>query len=189
MCRQKDAKTVQGCALKTRSPCCAGYGFRFFGYEKSESVLHADGLKKSLRRIFIAAALERRTANHLPCPLLRGGELRGRKANNLRSAAWLSANPNIPRAPNCRLDFISPSEPLSRHRERGWGERADALRLPWERICAQYGFRFFVGEKSKSVSSTASDWGLGAEPQACFGSFYTSKRNAPAASRTNCNLI
>ena len=24
MCRQKDAKTVQGCALKTRSPCCAG---------------------------------------------------------------------------------------------------------------------------------------------------------------------
>ena len=26
--------------------------------------------------------------------------------------------------------------------------------------------------------------GLGAQPQACFGSFYTSKRNAPAASRT-----
>ena len=24
MCRQKDAKTVQGCALKTRSPCCTG---------------------------------------------------------------------------------------------------------------------------------------------------------------------
>ena len=81
MCRQKDAKTVQGCALKTRSPCCAGYGFRFFGYEKSKSVLHADGLKKSLRRIFIAAALERRTANHHPCPLLGGGELWGGKAN------------------------------------------------------------------------------------------------------------
>ena len=31
------------------------------------------------------------------------------------------------------------------------------LRLPWERICAQYGFRFFIQEKSKSVSSTASD--------------------------------
>ena len=90
---------------------------------------------------FIAAALERRTANHHPCPLLKGGELRGRKANKLRSAAHLSAshspapqpprpapsaNPNIPRAPNCRLDFISPSGPLSRHRERGWGERADA---------------------------------------------------------------
>ena len=31
------------------------------------------------------------------------------------------------------------------------------LRLPWERICAQYGFRFFIQEKSKFVSSTASD--------------------------------
>ena len=30
-------------------------------------------------------------------------------------------------------------------------------RLPWERICAQYGFRFFIQEKSKFVSSTASD--------------------------------
>ena len=27
-------------------------------------------------------------------------------------------------------------------------------RLPWERICAQYGFRFFDREKSKSVAST-----------------------------------
>ena len=81
MCRQKDAKTVQGCALKTRSPCCAGYGFGFFGYEKSKSVLHADGLKKSLRRIFIAAALERRTANHHPCPLLKGGGLGGKQLN------------------------------------------------------------------------------------------------------------
>ena len=97
LCRQKDAKTVQGCALKTRSPCCAGYGFRFFGYEKSKSVLHADGLKKSLRRIFIAAALERRTANHHPCPLLKGGGLWGGKTNTLRSAAWLSASPNTPR--------------------------------------------------------------------------------------------
>ena len=98
MCRQKDAKTVQGCALKTRSPCCAGYGFRFFGYEKSKSVLHADGLKKSLRRIFIAAALERRTANHHPCPLLKGGELWGRETNTSRSAARLPTSPNTPRA-------------------------------------------------------------------------------------------
>ena len=44
-----------------------------------------------------------------------------------------------PRALNCRPALASPSEPLSRHRERGWGERADALRLPWERFCAQYG--------------------------------------------------
>ena len=29
------------------------------------------------------------------------------------------------------------------------------LRLPLERICAQYGFGFFDREKSKSVASTA----------------------------------
>ena len=38
---------------------------------------------------------------------------------------------------------------------RRWGQMR--LRLPWERICAQYGFRFFIQEKSKFVSSTASD--------------------------------
>ena len=81
MCRQKDAKTVQGCALKTRSPCCAGYEFIFRLPPKNKSVLHADGLKKSLRRIFIAAALERRTANHHPCPFLGGGGLWGKKVN------------------------------------------------------------------------------------------------------------
>ena len=137
MCRQKDAKTVQGCALKTRSPCCAGYEFIFRLPPKNKSVLHADGLKKSLRRIFIAAALERRTANHHPCPLLKGGELRGRKANNLRSAAHLSAShspapqpprpapsasPNIPRASDCRPDFANPSGPLSRHGKGGGGK-------------------------------------------------------------------
>ena len=68
MCRQKDAKTVQGCALKTRSPCCAGYGFRFFGYEKSKSVLHADGLQKCLRRILspLRWSAERRTTTPVP---------------------------------------------------------------------------------------------------------------------------
>ena len=38
---------------------------------------------------------------------------------------------------------------------RRWGQMR--LRLPWERICAQYGFGFFAPEKSKFVSSTASD--------------------------------
>ena len=42
-------------------------------------------------------------------------------------------------------------------RGRGTGRGQMRLRLPWERICAQYGFRFFIQEKSKSVSSTASD--------------------------------
>ena len=90
-----------------------------------------------------------------------------------------------PRERRSRFPPARPSGPLSRIGKGGGGIGQMRLRLPLERICAQYGFRFFVGEKSKSVSSTASDWGLGAEPQACFGSFYTSKRNAPAASRTN----
>ena len=30
-----------------------------------------------------------------------------------------------PRVLNCRPALARPSEPLSRHRERGWGERAD----------------------------------------------------------------
>ena len=47
-----------------------------------------------------------------------------------------------PRERCSRFLITSPSEPLSRHRERGWGERADALRLPWERFCAQYGLIF-----------------------------------------------
>ena len=94
-----------------------------------------------------------------------------------------------PRERRSRFPPARPSGPLSRIGKGGGGIGQMRLRLPLERICAQYGFRFFVGEKSKSVSSTASDRGLGAEPQACFGSFYTSKRNAPAASRTDCHLL
>ena len=36
---------------------------------------------------------------------------------------------------------------------RRWGQMRP--RLPLERICAQYGFRFFFPEKSKSVASAA----------------------------------
>ena len=66
-----------------------------------------------------------------------------------------------PRAPNCRPDFISPSGPLSRHRERGWGERADALRLPWERFCAQYGLIFGSCRKAIRIqhSQRQGSWG------------------------------
>ena len=39
----------------------------------------------------------------------------------------------------------------------GNGVGANTLWLPLERICAQYGFGFFAPEKSKFVSSTASD--------------------------------
>ena len=60
-----------------------------------------------------------------------------------------------------RFIVASPSGPLSRHRERGWGERADALRLPWERFCAQYGLIF--GSRRKSIriqhSQRQGSWG------------------------------
>jgi len=61
--------------------------------------------------------------------------------------------------------------------------------LPLERICAQYGFRFFFPEKSKSVASAAKrqeglSRGKPGPPWPYFGSFCTHKRNAPAASRT-----
>ena len=52
-------------------------------------------------------------------------------------------------------------------------------------ICVQYGFRFFVTEKSEFVSSTASDRGLGAEPQAYFAYFCTNKSRPPLGRRAN----
>ena len=57
-------------------------------------------------------------------------------------------------------------------------------------ICVQYGFGCFVTEKSKSVSSTASDRkgfvkGDPVPLDRVLVPFYTSKRNAPAASRTD----
>ena len=64
------------------------------------------------------------------------------------------------------------------------------LRLPLERICAQYGFGFFAPEKSKSVSSTAKrqrglQRGKLGSPLPCFASFCSCKRKAPAASGDN----
>ena len=45
--------------------------------------------------------------------------------------------------------------PLPRSGGGGRGRGQMRLRLPLERICAQYGFRFFNREKSKFVASTA----------------------------------
>ena len=60
-----------------------------------------------------------------------------------------------------RFIVASPSGPLSRHRERGWGERADALRLPWERFCAQYGLILDCRQKSIRIqhSQRQGSWG------------------------------
>ncbi|MBD9108115.1 MAG: hypothetical protein EGQ05_03605 [Ruminococcaceae bacterium] len=75
-----------------------------------------------------------------------------------------------PRERYFRFIVASPSGPLSRLGKGGGGKGQMRLRLPWERFCAQYGFVFpSMIRKNKSVSSTASDRGLGAAPQACFG--------------------
>ena len=64
------------------------------------------------------------------------------------------------------------------------------LRLPLERICAQYGFGFFAPEKSKSVSSTAKRQGglsrgkLG-PPCPCFAYFCTNKSRPSPGRRAN----
>ncbi len=89
-----------------------------------------------------------------------------------------------PREHYSRFLIASPSGPLSRIGKGGGGKGQIRLWLPLERICAQYGL-IFGSAVNQSVSSTASDRGFGAAPQACFGSFYTSKRNATAASRTD----
>ena len=44
---------------------------------KASSVLRTDTLQRCLRRIFIAPPLEHGRANHHPCPLLKGGGLKG----------------------------------------------------------------------------------------------------------------
>ena len=71
---------------------------------------------------------------------------------------------------------------------RWWGQMRP--RLPLERICAQYGVRFFSPEKSNFVASTAKrqrglQRGKPGSPLPCFASFCRSKRKATAASRTD----
>ena len=56
--------------------------------------------------------------------------------------------------------------------------------LPWERFCAQYGL-ISAPAVNQSVSSTASDRGLGAAPQACFADFCTNKSQPPPGRRAN----
>ena len=77
--------------------------------------------------------------------------------------------------------------PLPRCGGGGRGKGQMRLRLPLERICAQYGVRFFSPEKSKFVASTAKrqrglQRGKPGSPLPCFASFCRSKRKAPAAS-------
>ena len=78
-----------------------------------------------------------------------------------------------------RFIVASPSGPLSRHRERGWGERANALRLPWERFCAQYGL-IFGSTVNQSVSSTAGRPGFQGAALNRFCILLSAQKDAPA---------
>ena len=75
-----------------------------------------------------------------------------------RRAVFASPNTPSDRLPPCTCPPIRAPFPP---RERGWGERADALRLPWERFCAQYGLIF--GSRCKSIriqhSQRQGSWG------------------------------
>ena len=71
------------------------------------------------------------------------------------------ASPNIPRAPDCRPDFISPSGPLSRIGKGGGGKGQIRPWLPWERFCAQYGLILDCRPKSIRIqhSQRQGSWG------------------------------
>ena len=84
--------------------------------------------------------------------------------------------------------------PLPRCGGGGRGKGPMRLWLPLERICAQYGVRFFFPEKSKFVASTAKrqrglQRGKPGSPLPCFASFCRSKRKAPAASGANYAFV
>ena len=74
-----------------------------------------------------------------------------------------------------RFIVASPSGPLSRHRERGWGERADALRLPWERFCAQYGLIFGSRRKINPYPAQPATGVLGQRPKRILPTFVRTK--------------
>ena len=89
-----------------------------------------------------------------------------------------------PRERCCRFLIVRPSGPLSRLGKGGGGKGQIRLWLPWERFSAQYGL-ISAAAVNQSVSSTASDRGLGAAPQACFADFCTNKSQPPPGRRAN----
>ena len=120
----------------------------------------ADTLSRRLRRILFgfcrpiaesyAAKTMGRTSNYLdrrPLPRHGGGE-RGCEAERRQ---WRMQRGGAPAAVE-KIEQASSAKIFSGTARR-WGQMR--LRLPLERICAQYGFRFFNREKSKFVASTA----------------------------------
>ena len=155
----------------------------------------ADTLSRRLRRILFgfcrpiaesyAAKTMGRTSNYLdrrPLPRHGGGE-RGCEAERRQ---WRMQRGGAPAAVE-KIEQASSAKIFSGTARR-WGQMRP--RLPLERICAQYEFRFFSPEKSKFVASTAKrqgglSRGKPGSPLPCFASFCRSKRKAPAASGAN----
>ena len=155
----------------------------------------ADTLSGCLRRILFgfcrpiaesyAAKTMGRTSNYLDRrPLPRHG--RGERGCEAERRQWRMQRGGAPAAVE-KIEQASSAKIFSGTARR-WGQMR--LRLPLERICAQYGFGFFAPEKSKSVASTAKrqrglQRGKLGSPLPCFASFCRSKRKAPAASGAN----
>ena len=69
-----------------------------------------------------------------------------------------------PRERYFRFIVASPSEPLSRIGKGGGGLGQMRLRLPWERICAQYGLIFGCRQKSIRIQHCKRPGSWGAAP-------------------------
>ena len=161
-----------------RSPCCAGYERRFSA--KKPSVLHADGLNKVSQM-------------HLPPPNLPrfgGGE---RPPFLCKPPAPLTitmgqrltvfASPNTPRVLLSVYSCQPIRAPFPPSGKGVGGKGRCAAATLGAILCA---VRIDFGSAAnQSVSSTASDRGLGAEPQAYFAYFCTNKSRPPPGRRTN----
>ena len=67
---------------------------------------------------------------------------------------------------------------------RRWGQMLPQATFGAHLCAVRICFSRLLREKQHSYPAQPGDRGLGAQPQAYFGSFCTHKRNAPAASRT-----
>ena len=130
-----------------------------------------------------------------------------------------------PRERHPRFLIARPSGPLSRHRERGWGERADTPVATLGAILCAVRIDFRFHRKSIRIQHSQRQGSWGSAPSVfCFGApdgsqdpvgkggaaerwrvaqcasratrreaqpatTHTSKRNATAASRTDCHLL
>ena len=137
---------------------------------------HRYASKVAAGRIFIAPALERGRANHHPCPLLKGGELRGKQEDRERTAESI-----IKAAGLGKRTLGQEAPPPKRGRGTGWGQM--------RRCSLQASCNPAPGRHSLSGRGVPTRRGLGAQPQAYFGSFCTHKRNITAASRTDYAFV